>query len=186
MKLSHASQEQNLLLTRPKVGASFKGTGETLMTAYDTAAEIKYNYKRNTLNLSAFGILRYSNKNINSFTETTADYPLTYNDISDETLALLAGIKFIKPLTNSMNLKGSLAVKHNIRHSIDNLTPTGLNGLQTIDLEDDYNATIPIASLGLEYSISNNQSIASTIQYRELPYQSMSETNIKVQYDFAF
>ena len=85
-----------------------------------------------------------------------------------------------------MNLKGSLAVKHNIRHSIDNLTPTGLNGLQTIDLEDDYNATIPIASLGLEYSISNNQSIASTIQYRELPYQSMSETNIKVQYAFAF
>ena len=38
-------------------------------------------------------MLRYSNKNINSFTETTADYPLTYNDISDETLALLAGIK---------------------------------------------------------------------------------------------
>ena len=186
MKLSHSFQEQNLLLTRPKVGASFKGTGETLMTAYDTAAEIKYNYKRNTLNLSSFGILRYSNKTIDSFTETTADYPLTYNEISAKTLALIAGIKFIKNITNSINLKGYLAVNHNIRHSIDNLTPTGLNGLQTIDLEDDYNATIPIASLGLEYSISNNQSITSTIQYRELPYQSRSETNINVQYAFAF
>jgi hypothetical protein len=131
-------------------------------------------------------VLRYSNKNINSFTETTADYPLTYNDISDETLTLLAGIKFIKPLTNTLNLKGSFAVNHNIRHSIDNLTPTGLNGLQTIDLEDDYNATLPIASLGLEYSISNNQSVTSTIQHRELSYQSMSETNIYVQYAFAF
>ena len=186
MKLSHAFQEQKLSLTRPKVGVSFKGTGETLMTAYDTAAEIKYNYQRNTLTLSPYGMLRYSNKNINSFTETTADYPLTYNDISDETLALLAGIKFIKPLINSVNLKGSFAVNHNIRHSIDDLSPTGLNGLQTIDLEDDYSATLPIASLGLEYSINNNQSITSTIQHRELSYQSMSETNIYVQYAFAF
>ena len=155
------------------------------MTAYDTAAEIKYNYQRNTLTLSPYGVLRYSNKNINSFTETTAD-PLTYNDISDKTLALIAGIKFIKPLTNSINLKGALAVNHNIRHSIDNLTPSGLNGLQTIDLEDDYKATLPIASLGLDYSVSSNHGISSTIQYRELSYQSMSETNIYVRYTFGF
>ena len=137
MKLSHAFQQQNLALTRPKVGVSIKGTGETQMTAYDTAAEIKYNYQGNTLTISPYGVLRYSNKTIDSFTETTADYPLTYNEISAKTLALIAGIKFIKPLTTSINLNGALAVNHNIHHTIDNLTPSGISGLQTIDLEDD-------------------------------------------------
>jgi hypothetical protein len=185
MKLSHAFQQQNLALTRPKVGVSFKGTGETQMTAHDTAAEVKYNYQQNTLTISPYGVLRYSNKTIDSFTETTADYPLTYNEISAKTLALIAGIKFIKPLTTSINLNGALAVNHNIHHTIDNLIPSGLNGLQRIDLEDDYNATLPIASLGLEYSISGGHSIATTVQHQALSYQSMSETNIYVQYAFA-
>jgi len=52
-------------------------------------------------------------------------------------------------------------------------------------LEDDYNATLPIASLGLEYSISGGHSIATTVQHQALSYQSMSETNIYVQYAFA-
>ena len=185
MKLSHAFQQQNLALTRPKVGVSFKGTGQTQMTAYDSAAEVKYNYQGNTLTISPYGVLRYSNKTIDSFTETTADYPLTYNEISAKTLALIAGIKFIKPLTTSINLNGALAVNHNIHHTIDNLAPSGLNGLQRIDLEDDYTATLPIASLGLEYSISGGHSIATTIQHQALSYQSMSETNIYVQYAFA-
>ena len=185
MKLSHAFQQQNLALTRPKVGVSFKGTGQTQMTAYDTAAEVKYNYQQNTLTVSPYGVLRYSNKTIDSFTETTADYPLTYNEISAKTLALIAGVKFIKPLTTSINLNGALAVNHNIHHTIDNLIPSGLNGLQRIDLEDDYTATLPIASLGLEYSISGGHSIATTVQHQALSYQSMSETNIYVQYAFA-
>jgi hypothetical protein len=185
MKLSHAFQQQNLALTRPKVGVSFKGTGETQMTAHDTAAEVKYNYQQNTLTVSPYGVLRYSNKTIDSFTETTADYPLTYNEISAKTLALIAGIKFIKPLTTSINLNGALAVNHNIHHTIDNLIPSGINGLQRIDLEDDYTATLPIASFGLEYSISGGHSIATTVQHQALSYQSMSETNIYVQYAFA-
>ena len=185
MKLSHAFQQQNLALTRPKVGVSFKGTGQTQMTAYDTAAEVKYNYQQNTLTVSPYGVLRYSNKTIDSFTETTADYPLTYNEISAKTLALIAGVKFIKPLTTSINLNGALAVNHNIHHTIDNLIPSGMNGLQRIDLEDDYTATLPIASLGLEYSISGGHSIATTVQHQALSYQSMSETNIYVQYAFA-
>ena len=169
----------------PKVGVSFKGTGETQMTAYDTAAEVKYNYQGNTLTISPYGVLRYSNKTIDSFTETTADYPLTYNEISAKTLALIAGIKFIKPLTTSINLNGALAVNHNIHHTIDNLNPSGINGLQRIDLEDDYNATLPIASFGLEYITSGGHSIATTVQHQELAYQSMSETNVYVQYAFA-
>ena len=185
MKLSHAFQQQNLALTRPKVGVSFKGTGQTQMTAYDTAAEVKYNYQQNTLTVSPYAVLRYSNKTIDSFTETTADYPLTYNEISAKTLALIAGVKFIKPLTTSINLNGALAVNHNIHHTIDNLIPSGMNGLQRIDLEDDYTATLPIASLGLEYSISGGHSIATTVQHQALSYQSMSETNIYVQYAFA-
>jgi len=52
-------------------------------------------------------------------------------------------------------------------------------------LEDDYNATLPIASLGLDYSISGGHSIATTIQHQELAYQSMSETNVYIQYSFA-
>ena len=184
MKLSHAFQQQNLVLTRPKVGISMKGTGNTQMTAYDTAAEIKYNYQGNTLTISPYGVLRYSNKTIDSFTETTA-IPLTYNEISAKTLALIAGVKFIKPLTTSINLNGALAVNHNIHHTIDNLIPSGINGLQRIDLEDDYTATLPIASLGLEYSISGGHSIATTVQHQALSYQSMSETNIYVQYAFA-
>ena len=184
MKLSHAFQQQNLALTRPKVGISMKGTGQTQMTAYDTAAEVKYNYQQNTLTISPYGVLRYSNKTIDSFTETTA-IPLTYNEISAKTLALIAGVKFIKPLTTSINLNGALAVNHNIHHTIDNLIPSGINGLQRIDLEDDYTATLPIASLGLEYSISGGHSIATTVQHQALSYQSMSETNIYVQYAFA-
>ena len=83
-------------------------------------------------------------------------------------------------------LKGSLGVEHDISHTIDRLEPTGISGLTTVNLDESFNETRPVVSIGLEYNITPNQRLASTLQYQELPYQSKSESNVYLYYTIGF
>tara|TARA_Y100001968_G_C19025426_1_gene557198 strand:+ start:106 stop:483 length:378 start_codon:yes stop_codon:yes gene_type:complete len=70
-------------------------------------------------------------------------------------------------------------------HSIDKLAPTGMSGLTTVSLTDDFNETRPVFSLGFDYALRPNQRISGALQYQELPYLSKTETNAYLNYTIA-
>jgi len=89
-------------------------------------------------------------------------------------------------LSTDIILKGSLGVEHDIRHSIDRLEPTGISGLTTVNLDESFNKTRPVVSIGLEYNLTPNQRLASTFQYQELSFKSKSESNVYLNYIIGF
>ena len=60
--------------------------------------------------------------------------------------------------------------------------PTGMTGLTTVSLENEFNQTRPVLSLALDNYLSPNQKITTTLQYQELSYKSKAETNVYVYY----
>ena len=85
-----------------------------------------------------------------------------------------------------MILKESFEVEHDITHTVDRLEPTGISGLTTVNLDESFNETRPVVSIGFEYNLTPNQRLASTFQYQELSYQSKSESNVHLYYMIGF
>ena len=109
-------------------------------------------------------------------------FPLTFNGIDDKSSTLLLGTKFDRVLTSQLALKGSVGIEHDFIHTVNRIEPTGLTGLTTVNLEESFNRTRPVVSAGLDYYISSYQRWSGVIQYQELPYQSMTESNVYIYY----
>ena len=92
------------------------------------------------------------------------------------------GLKVDLNLSTDLILKGSLGVEHDIIHTVDRLEPTGISGLTTVNLDESFNKTRPVVSIGLEYDLTPNQRLAGTFQYQELSYKSKSESNAYLYY----
>ncbi len=66
------------------------------------------------------------------------------------------------------------------------LSPTGVSGITTVDLEKNHQSIRPLVALGYDHKVNDNQILRVKAQYEELPYQGMTETNIYASYNFKF
>ena len=183
VKLAYAAQKKKAVLRRPVVGETEKGRGATEIWADNFVAEVQYGHR-----LAAHTIVRpylaarQALISQDGYTETGISFPLTFNGIDDKSSTLLLGTKFDKILTPQLALKGSVGIEHDIIHTVNRIEPTGLTGLTTVNLEESFNRTRPVVSVGLDYYLSSNQRWSGIAQYQELPYQSMTETNVYIHY----
>ena len=118
----------------------------------------------------------------NGYTETGINSPLTFNKINDKSSTLLLGTKFDMVVTPQLLLKGSMGIEHDMIHTVDRINPTGLTGLTTVNLEESFNLTRPMISAGWDFRLSPYERWSGTVQYQELPYQSMTETSVYFNY----
>ena len=79
-------------------------------------------------------------------------------------------------------LRGSIGVEHDLIHNVDKIEPTGIIGLSTVSLENEFNPTRPVLSLALDRYLSSNEKITATFQYQDLPYKSKAEANAYFYY----
>ena len=85
-------------------------------------------------------------------------------------------------MTTDLTLRGSIGVEYDLIHTVDKIEPTGMTGLSTVSLENEFNQTRPVLSLAFDKYLSSNEKITTTIQYQELSYKSKAETNAYVYY----
>ena len=187
LKLANTFQQKDVAVTREVVGSSEEGKGQTVMEAQSYVAELQYAHQLNddTVFRHYFAVRRALIKQ-DGFTETGVSLPLSFNKIEDSSITVLFGLKVDWNLSTDIILKGSLGVEHDIRHSIDRLEPTGISGLTTVNLDESFNKTRPVVSIGLEYNLTPNQRLASTFQYQELSFKSKSESNVYLNYIIGF
>jgi len=187
LKLANAFQQKDVALTREVVGFSEEGKGQTVMEAQSYVAELQYAYQLNedTVFRHYFAVRRALIKQ-DGFTETGVRLPLSFNKIEDKSITVLLGLKVDLNLSTDLILKGSLGVEHDIIHTVDRLEPTGISGLTTVNLDESFNKTRPVVSIGLEYDLTPNQRLAGTFQYQELSYKSKSESNAYLYYTIGF
>jgi len=183
LKLANAFQQKNAVLTREVVGSSEEGKGQTVIEAQSYVAELQYAYQLNddTL-LQPYLAVRRALIKQNAYTETGVSSPLSFNKIEDKSITVLLGLKVNRRWSTDILLKGSLGVEHDISHTVDRLEPTGISGLTTVNLEESFNETRPVVSIGFEYDLTPNQRFSNVLQYQELPYQHKTEINAYLYY----
>ena len=186
-KLGNSYQAKNAVFTRPVVGVSDEARGETTLSSNQVVLEIRNNIKLSTsLEYSPYLATLYSEKYQKGYIETGVDLPLTYNNIIDISWTAIAGLKFKKKFKQKNNIFGTFGFEHDISHNVSALSPTGVSGLTTVDLNKNHNSTRPVISIGYEYQLSKNQLLQIKGQYQELPYQGMTELNVYGSYNFLF
>ena len=183
LKLANAQQQKHATFTREVVGTSEEGKGQTVLGAKSYVAELQYGYQYsdNTV-LRPYFAARSAVIKQDAYTETGNSSPLSFNEIQDKSTTVLLGLKSNTDLNQKLSLKGSVGIEYDIEHSVDKLEPTGISGLSTVSLTDDFNKTRPVVSLGFDYALRPNQRISGTLQYQELPYLSKTETNAYLHY----
>ena len=183
VKLANAQQQKYATFTREIVGTSEEGKGQTVLEAKSYVAELQYGYQysENTV-LRPYFAARSAVIKQNSYTEIGNSSPLTFNEIQDKSTTVLVGLKSNTDLNQKLSLKGSVGIEYDIEHSVDKLEPTGISGLSSVSLTDDFNKTRPVVSLGFDYALTPTQRISGTLQYQELPYLSKTETNAYLHY----
>ena len=186
-KIGISYQAKNATFTRPVVGVSDEARGETTLSSNQVVLEIRNNIKLSTsLEYSPYLATLYSEKYQKGYIETGVDLPLTYNNIIDTSWTAIAGLKFKKKFKQKNNIFGTFGFEHDISHNVSALSPTGVSGLTTVDLNKNHNSTRPVISIGYEYQLSKNQLLQIKGQYQELPYQGMTELNVYGSYNFLF
>jgi len=187
VKYANAYQEKNATITREAGENSEEGTGKTETKAISNTIETRYVIsKKNKINYTPYFAARHATKTQDSYTEVGPTNPLTYNKIIDKAFTVLLGTRIDSDLTPVLNFHATLGIEHDINHTISKLAPTGMSGLPTVNLDANLKKTRPVVSLGFDYDKSANTRFSTIIQYQELAYENMTQTNLYLYYSKAF
>jgi outer membrane autotransporter protein len=132
---------------------------------------------------------RYTDVKADGYTEatdSTVTAPLTYANLEQSEISLLAGIRVSGKLTDRVTLNGSVGVEHDFDNSHTNYTATGLAGITPIVFNTDINKTRAVASVGTTVSIDKRQQLAFTVMYREEAFSHSSTTSAYATYAIGF
>lgn len=185
VKIANAYQDKNLTTTREIINTSEAGVGDTSINTQSYVGELSYSFLVNEARtlVRPYAALRYTRIKQDAYTEEGSIFsPLTYAALEDRSTVALVGMKLNQKLTDKVNLTGSVGIEHDLSHSVDDLTATGVSGLTSENFNDSLNRTRPVASIGAYFSPASNQRIAVDFYYQQLPFQSTGSATAYVNY----
>ena len=186
-KIGNSYQAINATIIRPQAGVSEKAKGETNITANKFILELRNNIHLSEITtVSPYLAMRYSEKYQKGYTEKNVDLPLTFNKIFDNSWSIIGGIKYNFKINQKYRFDGTFGVDHDISHNVSKLSPNGVSGITSVDLTKNRRSTRYIVSFGLDNKVTKKQILRLKVQYEELPYQGMNESNIYATYNFLF
>ena len=186
IKVGNTYSKKTSRITRAQSGASEEATGDTVVSAESYLVEARYNItKPNGTKYSPFVALRNSVKKQNGYTEKSAEYPVTYNDILDKSNTIIVGLKYEKDIYDII-LKGSAGLEHDFYHTVDRLAPTAAVSITTVNINESFDKTRPVFSIGFDKLFSQTRRLSATYQYQNLPYRNMTEKNFYLNYTIGF
>ena len=189
VKVANAYQSKDLTITRTATGDAEAGRGDTSMEVQSYVAEVSYQFSDGVkTTYRPYVALRRAIIKQDGYTETDVDNPLTFNTLEDKSTTVIMGMKAKYKLSNQVTLNGALGVEHDVDNDIDKLQATSstITGLTAVDINSSINKTRPVATLGVTYHISPNQTLSAQTQYQELAYTSTSGKTAYVNYTVGF
>ena len=188
-KLANAYQSKDVTITRTATGDAEAGSGTTDVTVNSIIAEASYQFlSQNRTSYRPYFAGRYAKIKQDGYTETNVDNGLTYQDLEDESITLIMGLKAKHLMTEQFILKGTVGIEQDIYNDSDNLVATATNiaGITAVDVNSDENKTRPVVSLGADYFFTPTQRLSFQTQYQELAYTSTSAKTAYVSYTIGF
>lgn len=189
IRIATAFQSMDAILTRPVIGSSQAGSGETRFSTQSFVGELSYAYLVNDGSTIArpYAALRYTRIRQNGYTEfSDISAPLTFNALKDSTLSALMGVKLEHKMSEQLSFTGSLGFEHDVLHHTDNLSASGVSNLTSETLNTGTRKTRLVGNVGAQYRPAKNQVISAEIAYQQLPFDNKDVTIGYLRYTIGF
>lgn len=185
INLSAAKGTGNITVNRPGPDAGVGNAGTDAQ-----AIQVKATYAKaltDTVTVTPYLGVRYSELNIAGYTEQGAMFPLTVNATKKTSTDLVAGVSLSKQITDKLSGNVSAGIIQNI--SGQNPTYTGTSeivGLNTFSGAIPSNgSTSPSLGAGLAYSITNTQKVGVNLGWQQKG-SNADITSVGVSYTIGF
>lgn len=190
VKVSVAYGDKSLMVTRDVTGTSEPGSGTSRLNSQAISSLSSYGFRLNTKVLASPYIgIRYRRIASNEYTEAmTSDVtvPLTYNKLTQENVALMAGLKLSAKMDSQTTLFASAGIEQNLKNRGGQYSAIGVNGLTAIEFNLNPRKTRTNVSVGAYYDIDKIQRIVLSGIYREEAFSSTATTSVLATYVVGF
>jgi len=190
VKVSAGYGDKDLTVTRDVIGTSEPGTGNSRVNSQAISSVSSYGFRiNNELLASPYVGIRYSRISSNGYTEvSTSDVtvPLTYNKLTQENIALLAGLKISAKLDPQTTLVASAGIEQNLKNRSGQYSATGVDGLTSIEFNSNPQKTRATASVGAYYDLDKTQRVSINGIYREETFSPTATTSLLATYTVGF
>ena len=193
VKVGNAYQSKDIAITRSATndvtGDAISGRGNTKIRVKSHFAEVSYQFSDGikTSHLLNFALRRALIKQ-NGYTETEVYHPLTFNTLKDKSTTMILGIKSKYNLNDKFSFNGAIGVEYDVSSDVNTIQASSstITGLTPVELNTSINKTRLVATLGITYHISPNQSFSAQTEYQELSYFSTSVNTAYLHYNIKF
>jgi hypothetical protein len=190
VKVSAGYGDKDLTVTRDVIGTSEAGVGNSRLNSQAISSVSSYGFRlNNQLLASPYIGIRYSKITSNGYTEASSDAvtaPLTYSRLSQENVALMAGLKLSAKLDAKTTLVASAGVEQNLKNRAGQYSATGVDDLTSIEFNSNPQKTRVTASVGAYYDIDKRQRVSVNGVYREETFNPTATTSVLATYTVGF
>lgn len=189
VKVSAGYGDKDLTVTRDVVSTSEAGVGTSKLNSQAISSVSSYGFRiNNELLASPYVGIRYSRIASNGYTESAADMtsPLTYNKLTLENVALMAGVRLSAKLDPKTTFVASAGFEQNLKNRSGQYSATGVDGLTPIEFNSNPQKTRATASIGAYYDVDKKQRVAVNGIYREETFSPTATTVVLATYTVGF
>lgn len=184
VKLSAAYGQKDLALTRPVVGTSERGQGNSKLSTMVAEASVGYGIQLNErARISPFTGLRYAKLSNAGYTENADIFsPLTFAKTTQSASSVMAGVNLYDKPEGPIGLDLSAGVERYLSTSAAKLSATGIDGLSDVQMTPVLSKNRPFASASLHYDMAKNQQLLFGLSHSKQFANSAWVTSATVRY----
>jgi hypothetical protein len=182
--------QKDLRITRGVVGSSEPGEGVTKLATQGVAVDLINNIVLDECWIvSPFAGLYYTRIKANAYKEIispSVTEPLTYPDLIQKRVTILAGLKFLANFDSQGSLYTSLGLELDLNNTGHHYSVTGISELNSIDFNIKRRILRPIITLGGFYKLADGHRISIKGSYRKESFKTLDTISIMTTYAVYF
>ena len=163
MRFSLAANRYDADIMRPRLDYTEAGTGESRVQGWSSTLEAGHteNLNFNDARFGYYGGLRYSDVSMDGYTETNAEFPFTYSDMTYRLTTAYAGANYSAALNDRLRWAANIEIEQDLSHDDPefNARADYIGGLA---FNSDFAHTRGSASTSLIYAINDTVDLSFT------------------------
>lgn len=184
VKVSAAHGQKDLTISRPVIGTSERGQGNSKLSTTVAEATVGYGFNLDQRSsLQPYAGLRYANLSNTGYTENSDVFsPLAFAKTSQSAKSAIAGVKLFDKPEGPIGLELNAGVERYLSTSAAQVSATGLDGLSAVQMTSILSKNRPFASATLRHDIAKNQQLLFGLSHSKQFANSDWVTSATVRY----
>lgn len=184
---SWAYSDQSATITRSALPYTEPGSGNTSFISQGAQIEVAWGAGMATnWVVQPFMGLRYDQVRRGAYSESSVDFPVSYNSVMQSATTGFVGARVAGQVTDHLVARASVGVEQDFSSTMNNFSGTidtlGAFSFQAPSLQQ----TRAFASVGFDYLLNQNHRINATLAYRQQTLNSGNGYWVRLNYEIGF